>query len=94
MNVPEWSDGTNAAYLSELLEYWRTDFDWRAQERRLNAFPQFRIDLSGLKIHLIHVRARRPDAIPLLVCHGWPGGINEFEKIIAALSEPAPPKQR
>ena len=89
MNVPEWSDGTNAAYLSELLEYWRTDFDWRAQERRLNAFPQFRIDLSGLKIHLIHVRARRPDAIPLLVCHGWPGGINEFEKIIAALSEPA-----
>lgn len=88
IEVSNWSYGTDARYLAGLTEYWQTAFDWRKQERRLNALPQFRADVSGLNIHFIHVVSQRSDAIPLLLCHGWPGGINEFEKVIQPLSNP------
>ncbi len=88
VDVADWSYGTDPQYLNGLIGYWRTAFDWRKQELRLNALPQFRTEVSGLNIHFIHVRAKRPDAIPLLMCHGWPGGINEFEKIIEPLTNP------
>ena len=92
-HIDDWSDGTSYPYLRELVEYWESQFDWREQERRFNAFPQFRATLSGVNIHFIHMRSNRPNAIPLLLCHGWPGGINEFEKLARILmdskSEPA-----
>jgi pimeloyl-ACP methyl ester carboxylesterase len=86
--VSGWADGTSYDYLRELVRYWETQFDWRAQERRLNALNQFCIDVSGAKVHGFHLRSGRPEAIPLLLCHGWPGGINEFEKLAQMLLDP------
>jgi pimeloyl-ACP methyl ester carboxylesterase len=73
--------------MKELVDYWQTRFEWREQERRLNALPQFRARLADLNIHFIHLRSNRPDAMPLLICHGWPGGINEFEKLARLLMD-------
>lgn len=83
-----WEYGTNAAYLRELVEYWQNDFDWRAQEAQLNDFAQFKTNIDGLPIHFIHVRAENPDALPLLITHGWPGSFVEFRKIIGPLTHP------
>ena len=84
-----WTYGANLAYVRELVDYWRDDFDWRAQERRLNRFEQFRTDIDGLDVHFIHRRAADPDAFPLLIVHGWPGSFVEFHKIIEPLADPA-----
>ncbi|HEY0192163.1 MAG TPA: epoxide hydrolase, partial [Kofleriaceae bacterium] len=84
-----WSEGTAQRYLRDVVAYWQHGFDWRAQERRLNAVPQFRIELDGLGIHYLHVRSTRPGAIPLLMCHGWPGGNLELLEISRLLAEPA-----
>jgi pimeloyl-ACP methyl ester carboxylesterase len=86
---PDWSYGTDLAYLKELVTYWRDRFDWRAQERRLNQLEQFTTTIDGLQIHFIHRRSKQPDAFPLLVTHGWPGSIVEFTKIIGPLTDPA-----
>jgi pimeloyl-ACP methyl ester carboxylesterase len=83
-----WEYGTNAEYLRELVEYWQNDFDWRAQERELNQFDQFKTSIDGLPIHFIHQRSSNPDAMPLLITHGWPGSFVEFRKIIGPLTEP------
>jgi pimeloyl-ACP methyl ester carboxylesterase len=83
-----WTEGTSQTYLRELVSYWQHDYDWRAQERRLNAVPQFRAELDGFTIHYLHVRSNRPDAVPLLMCHGWPGGNLEFLKVIQLLVDP------
>jgi len=83
-----WDYGTDTAYLKELVEYWREDFDWRAQERALNAFDQFVTTIDGVDIHFIHQRSSHPDALPLLLTHGWPGSIAEFRKIIEPLTQP------
>jgi pimeloyl-ACP methyl ester carboxylesterase len=83
-----WEYGTNAEYLKELVEYWQNDFDWRAQERELNQFDQFKTSIDGLPIHFIHQRSSNPDAMPLLITHGWPGSFVEFRKIIGPLTEP------
>lgn len=83
-----WSYGTNTTYLAELLEYWQHGFDWRAQEALLNRFDQFVTDIDGLDIHFIHQRSPHPDAIPLLITHGWPGSVVEFHKIIEPLTRP------
>jgi pimeloyl-ACP methyl ester carboxylesterase len=87
-HVNDWSDGASFNYMRELVAYWERHFNWREQERRLNTLPQFRATVSGLKIHYIHLRSGRDGAIPLLLCHGWPGGINEFEKLAHVLMEP------
>jgi pimeloyl-ACP methyl ester carboxylesterase len=85
--VDDWSQGVPLAYLKELCAYWASDYDWRATEARLNALPQFRADIQGLRIHFIHVRSDDPDAIPLVMTHGWPGSIVEFLKVIGPLSQ-------
>jgi pimeloyl-ACP methyl ester carboxylesterase len=83
-----WAYGTDTAYLKRLLEYWRTGFDWRAQERRLNALEQFTTVIDGLTIHFVHRRSTHPGALPLLLTHGWPGSIAEFAKVIGPLTDP------
>lgn len=81
-----WSTGTSLAYAKELCEYWRERFDWRAWEGRLNAFPQFTAQVCGIDLHFIHVRSPDPDAIPLVLSHGWPGSVFEFHKLIPLLA--------
>jgi pimeloyl-ACP methyl ester carboxylesterase len=85
--VDDWSQGVPLAYLQDLCDYWAHGYDWRATEARLNALPQFRTEIDGLGIHLIHVRSRSPDALALVLTHGWPGSIVEFLKVIGPLSD-------
>jgi pimeloyl-ACP methyl ester carboxylesterase len=82
-----WSTGTSLAYAKTLAEYWRTGFDWRAWEARLNAFRQFTVPVGGIDLHFIHEPARNADAMPLLISHGWPGSVFEFHKLIPLLSD-------
>ncbi|HSH75716.1 MAG TPA: epoxide hydrolase, partial [Longimicrobiales bacterium] len=84
-----WEYGTDRAYLEELLSYWRDDFDWRAQERTLNALDHFKTAIDGLDLHFVHQRSPRPEATPLLLIHGWPGSFVEFVGIVGPLSDPA-----
>jgi microsomal epoxide hydrolase len=79
--------GMPLAKAKALAEYWRTDYDWRKQEAQLNELPQFTTTIDGQTIHFVHVRAKRPNALPLLIVHGWPGSIVEFMKIYEPLSE-------
>jgi pimeloyl-ACP methyl ester carboxylesterase len=83
-----WDYGTNLAYLRDLVEYWRTSFDWRAQEKRLNAFHHFRARLDGLAIHFIRERGRGPRPMPLIVTHGWPSTFFQMAKLIPLLADP------
>jgi pimeloyl-ACP methyl ester carboxylesterase len=87
--VDDWSQGIPLEYVKELCRYWVEDYDWRASEARLNGFPQFRTELDGLGIHFQHVRSPEPEALPLIITHGWPGSIVEFHKVIGPLSDPA-----
>lgn len=82
-----WDYGTDLAYLKELVGYWKDRFDWRAQERRLNAFDQFTTNIDGLRVHFIHQRSKETNALPLLMTHGWPGSFFEYTKVIAPLTE-------
>ena len=84
----EWEYGTELDYLTELITYWRDEFDWREQERRLNQFDQYKTVIDDLDIHFIHQRSPEADALPLIVTHGWPGSIAEFAKIIGPLTDP------
>lgn len=86
--VTDWSQGVPLAYLQELCRYWAEEYNWRATEARLNALPQFRTEIDGLEIHVLHVRSPHPDALPLIVTHGWPGSIIEFEGVIGPLTDP------
>ncbi|MFC3980006.1 epoxide hydrolase family protein [Streptosporangium jomthongense] len=83
-----WSYGVPVAYARKLADYWRTGFDWRAAEARLNAFPQFTTEIDGQNIHFLHARSPEPDALPLIITHGWPGSVAEFMKIIGPLTDP------
>jgi epoxide hydrolase len=85
--VDDWSQGVPLAYLQELCEYWASGYDWRATEARLNALPQFKIEIEGLRVHFIHVQSQRDDATPLVLTHGWPGSVVEFLKVVDPLSE-------
>jgi pimeloyl-ACP methyl ester carboxylesterase len=87
--VDDWSQGVPLAYLRELCDHWVGEYDWRATEARLNALPQSRIEIDGLGIHVLHARSPRPDALPLVLTHGWPGSIVEFLKVIGPLTDPA-----
>ena len=80
--------GVRRSYIEGLAEHWRTTFDWRALETRLNAFPQFTTEIDGQNVHFLHVRSPEPNALPLIVTHGWPGSIVEFLDIIGPLSDP------
>lgn len=83
-----WSRGVPLDYLQELVEYWRTRYDWRKQEARLNEYPQFTTTIDGENIHFLHVRSPEPDALPLVITHGWPGSFVEFLQIIGPLTDP------
>jgi pimeloyl-ACP methyl ester carboxylesterase len=83
-----WSRGVPVAYLKDLAAYWRAGFDWRKQEARLNAFPQFTTEIDGQTIHFLHVRSPEPRALPLLMCHGYPGSFVEFTQMIGPLTDP------
>ena len=84
----DWADGTDRAFLQRLTEYWRTEFDWRAQEARLNSLPQFMAEVDGLDIHFIHQRGQGPSPFPLLITHGFPGTGFDMEKLIPLLTDP------
>ncbi|MEU8510906.1 epoxide hydrolase family protein [Kitasatospora sp. NPDC048722] len=83
-----WARGVPLEYLKELTEYWRTEFDWRAAEERLNRFPQFRTEIDGATVHFLHVRSPEPDATPLILTHGWPGSVAEYLDVIELLTDP------
>ena len=84
-----WDYGSNLTYIKELVDYWRTDFDWRAQEAELNAFNHFKSEVDGLDIHFIHEKGKGPNPIPLIITHGWPSCFFEMTKIIPLLADPA-----
>ena len=84
----DWDDGTEPGFLRRLTDYWRTQFDWRAQEARLNELPQFIAEVGGTDIHFVHRRGAGPDAFPLILTHGWPGSFAEMEQIIPLLTDP------
>ncbi len=84
-----WAYGTDVGYLRGLVEYWRDRFDWRAEEARLNAFPQFKVPLHGIDVHFLHVPGKGPKPMPLLLSHGWPGSVFEFMDILPMLTDPA-----
>ena len=86
--VSDSSQGVQLANLQGLVRYWGTQYDWRKVEARMNALPQFKTTIDGVDIHFIHVRSRHPNAMPLIVSHGWPGSVIEQLKIIAPLTDP------
>jgi pimeloyl-ACP methyl ester carboxylesterase len=81
--------GIAVAAAQELAVYWHHGFDWRAQEAKLNEFPQFTTEIDGQSIHFVHVRSEEPDALPLLITHGYPSSIAEFQHLIGPLVDPA-----
>ncbi|HEX6796192.1 MAG TPA: epoxide hydrolase [Ktedonobacterales bacterium] len=83
-----WTRGVPLEYLKELAEYWRTGYDWRAWEAKLNAIPQFTTEIDGQTIHFLHVRSPEPNALPLVLTHGWPGSVAEFLDVIGPLTDP------
>jgi pimeloyl-ACP methyl ester carboxylesterase len=87
--VTDTTQGVQLATMQKLARYWATDYDWRKAEAKLNALPQFTTEIDGLDIHFIHVRSKNPNALPLIVTHGWPGSIIEQLKIIDPLVNPA-----
>lgn len=86
--VADSSQGVPLATMQDLARYWATDYDWSKAEAKLNAFPQFVTEIDGLDIHFIHVRSRHPNALPLVITHGWPGSILEQIKLIGPLTDP------
>ena len=85
----DWRYGTNGEYLRELVDYWITSYDWRAQEAAMNAYDHFRVELDGVPIHFMHVRGQGPNPKPLLLTHGWPWTFWDFKDVIGPLTDPA-----
>lgn len=86
--VADRSQGVQLATMKELVRYWQTDYDWSRAEAKLNALPQFMTQIDSVDIHFIHVRSSHPNALPLIMTHGWPGSVFEFLKVIGPLTEP------
>ena len=86
--VADGSQGVQLATIQKLAKYWATDYDWRKAEAKLNSFPNFITNIDGLDFHFIHVRSKHPNALPMIVTHGWPGSIIEQLKIIEPLTNP------
>jgi pimeloyl-ACP methyl ester carboxylesterase len=83
-----WDYGVPLGYVKGLVEHWRSGYDWRAWEARLNAYPQFTTTIDGQNVHFLHVRSPEPDALPVILTHGWPGSIVEYLDVIDRLSDP------
>ena len=86
--VDTWDYGVPLAYLQELVAYWSTSYDWRRYEAQLNEFPQFTTSIDGANVHFLHVKSPEPDALPLIITHGWPGSVVEFTEVIGPLTDP------
>ena len=85
---PGWLQGVPLDKLRRLVDYWQAGYDWRRFEARINAFPQFRTEIDGLGFHVLHVRSKHDNALPLILSHGWPGSVAEFLKVIGPLTDP------
>jgi pimeloyl-ACP methyl ester carboxylesterase len=86
--VADRSQGVQLATIQELARYWATDYDWRACEAKLNALPQFKTEIDGVDVHFIHVKSPHPNALPLIMTHGWPGSVIELLDVIGPLTDP------
>ncbi|NDZ16062.1 multidrug MFS transporter [Variovorax sp. WS11] len=86
--VADQSQGVQLAKIQELVRYWGTDYDWRRAEARLNALPQFVTTIDGVDIHFLHIRSKHPNAMPLIITHGWPGSVFELLKVVGPLTDP------
>jgi len=86
--VGDWSQGAPLAWIQEVCRYWGEDYDWRRREAALNRFGQFSTEIDGLGLHFVHVRSPHPDAMPLVITHGWPGSFVEFHKVLEPLTDP------
>jgi len=84
-----WAYGTDVVWMRGLVDFWRNEFDWRAQEARLNAFPQYKVRLHDIDLHFLQVEGQGPDPCPLLLSHGWPGSVFEFLELIPRLTTPS-----
>ena len=85
----DWEYGTNGEYLADLVRYWADEFDWRAQETAMNAYPNHRVEIQGLPIHFLHAPRKGPSPMPLVLTHGWPWTFWEFRQLLGPLSDPA-----
>ena len=83
-----WEYGADIKKVRELADYWQNGYDWRAQEAKINQLDQFTTEIDGQQVYFIHQRSPRPDAIPLMLIHGWPGSILEFQELIEPLTQP------
>ena len=86
--VSDRSQGVQLAKFQDVVRYWGTDYDWRKAEAKLNALPQFMTEIDGLDIHFIHVRSKHPNALPVIITHGWPGSVIEQLKVVGPLTDP------
>src|ERR1041385_5771920 len=86
--VADRSQGVQLATLKELVRYWTTEYDWRKAEARLNSYPQFVTNIDGVDIHFIHVKSKHPNAMPMIMTHGWPGSVIELLGVIDPLTNP------
>jgi pimeloyl-ACP methyl ester carboxylesterase len=86
--VSDQSQGVQLAKVQELVRHWGSDYDWRKIEAKLNGVPQFMTSIDGVDIHFMHVRSRHPNALPLIITHGWPGSVIELLKVIDPLTDP------
>ena len=82
-----WSYGVSKDYLADLVEHWRTGYDWREHEARINEVPQFTTTIDGQRIHFLHLRSPKPNAIPLIITHGWPSTVHDFMGILGPLAQ-------
>ena len=89
--TPGWEQGTELTALRELAAYWADGYDWRAQEAELNALAQLMAEVDGARVHLVHVRSPHPEALPLVMTHGWPGSVVEFLDVVGPLTDPPDP---
>ena len=83
-----WDYGSDRAYMEDLLDYWRVEYDWRKHEAQLNALPHFKTEIDSVDMHFVHVRSKQDDAMPLVITHGWPGSVYEFMDVIGPLTDP------
>src|SRR6187551_3585907 len=83
-----WNRGVPLGYLRQLADYWRSEYDWRAEEARLDELPQFLTTIDGQDIHFAHVRSPEPNAVPLIITHGWPSSFVEYRDLVGPLTDP------
>jgi pimeloyl-ACP methyl ester carboxylesterase len=88
LNNSGWEYGTNLGYLKELTQYWLREYDWRTNERQMNEWPHYKVIIDDQEIHFIHIKSKSPNALPIILTHGWPDSFLRFEKLIPLLTEP------